>query len=66
MIGRSFGVGTDAGLTDRHIAELQNVQRYAYNEVGYYMETGDIYNEFSALSVRFYEALSIESFLDMY
>ena len=48
MIGRSFGVGTDAGLTESHIAELQNVERYAYNEVGYYMETRDIYNEFSA------------------
>ncbi|KAF9690551.1 hypothetical protein EKO04_011304 [Ascochyta lentis] len=55
FVGRSFGVGAAAGLTDRHIAALPNVQQYSYEEVGFHAETKCIYNESSALSIWHYE-----------
>ena len=51
-IGRSYGVGAAAALTDRHIAALRNIQQYTYAETGFYAETKCIYNESSALTIR--------------
>lgn len=51
-IGRSYGVGAAAALTDRHIAALQNIQQYTYAEIGFHAETKCIYNESSALTIR--------------
>jgi hypothetical protein len=52
-VGRSYGVGAAAGLTDRHIAALRNIQHYTYAEIGFREETKCVYNESSALAIRF-------------
>jgi hypothetical protein len=51
-IGRSYGVGAAASLTDRHIAALRNIQQYTYAEIGFHAETKCIYNKSSALTIR--------------
>jgi hypothetical protein len=47
-IGRSFGVGSSAGLADRHIAALGNIRGYTYHEVGFQAEVRCIHNQSSA------------------
>ena len=51
-IGRSYGVGAAAALTDRHIAAMRNIQQYTYAEIGFHAETKCIYNESPALTIR--------------
>lgn len=47
-IGRSFGVGSPAGLTDDHVTSLTNIQHYTYREAGLVTETDCRYNDSAA------------------
>jgi hypothetical protein len=66
FIGRSFGVGAPPGLTDREIGEVQYVQRYTYNEIGFFADTKCIYNESSALSIALYDTGTKAGFPSIY
>ncbi|KAJ4368544.1 40S ribosomal protein S21 [Didymella sp. IMI 355093] len=66
FVGRSFGVGASPGLTDREIGELQYVQRYTYNEIGFFADTKCIYNESSALSIALYDTGTKAGFPSIY
>jgi hypothetical protein len=46
-IGRSFGVGSSAGLVDHDIVALGNIQSYTYHEIGFETDTKCIYNKSS-------------------
>jgi hypothetical protein len=52
FIGRSYGVGSSAGLTDRNITSLGNVDSYVYHENGFLSEARCTYNQTSALEIR--------------
>jgi hypothetical protein len=65
-IGRSYGVGAAAGLTDRHIAALRNIKQYTYAEIGFRTETKCVYNESSALTIQLHAASDSNSFPSNY